>query len=227
MPVTLSCWQAPPQSVSLCSGQLHLWRFPLDPPLSAVDSLQSLLNSDELIRAKRLLVPEKRQQFIVARANLRKLLALYLGRDPAEIVFGYGHHGKPFLQGEERLDFNLAHSSKWALLAVTRTGAVGVDIEQIDSSVGFSTLAARYFAPQEQRVLTAASEHRKRRTFYRLWTQKEAFLKQSGNGFSAANGYQSVTLSAQRRSLPITKKILGAVVCSSEVTSISRYQPAE
>ena len=72
MTLVLTPWQAPPSQPELTTGAVHLWRFPLD----SNDSLEHLLNDEEMQRARRLLIPDKARDFVVARARLRQILEL-------------------------------------------------------------------------------------------------------------------------------------------------------
>jgi hypothetical protein len=66
------------------------------------------------------------------RTCLRTLLGVVTGTDPGAIRFGYTSHGRPYLQ-EPLLDirFNLAHSGDDALIGMTRSIDIGVDIERV------------------------------------------------------------------------------------------------
>jgi 4'-phosphopantetheinyl transferase len=186
--IAIPPWCPPPDRLALEPDSLHLWRVRLDESCARSD-LFRILSPDEKARAQRLRIPSKANAFIVGRARLRQILARYLDRPPAELTFTRGPQGKPALaacHGGE-LHFNLAHSGAWMLLAVTSVGPVGVDLERIDPALDFAPLVRRYFSSAEQEVLNHASPARQRRTFYRLWTGKEAFLKGRGEGFAGAS----------------------------------------
>ena len=93
MLLNLKPWQTPKKQPELTEKSVHLWRF----PLFSQDSLEHLLNKQELQRARRLRLPEKARTFIVGRARLRQILAGYLGLDPQLLRFSYGPSGKPAL----------------------------------------------------------------------------------------------------------------------------------
>jgi 4'-phosphopantetheinyl transferase len=206
----------------LAAGELHLWRFPLDSPVQDLHPLQTLLSSDELQRAARLLDPSKAQAFIVGRARLRQILASYLAVDPAQISFTYGQHGKPsLLAPATSLNFNLSHSGALALLAVAQGMEIGVDLEKIDPLLDYQRLASRFFTPEENAALAAVPEGRRRRGFYRLWTCKEARLKGEGGGFStpvwsAPEGWTT-------RSFWLGRGYAGAVACSDASYILQRF----
>ena len=68
----------------------------------------------------------------MARAVLGMILGRYLQFEPHRVQLIYGPHGKPNLaerRGDEELRFNLSHSPKLALYALTRGREVGVDRE--------------------------------------------------------------------------------------------------
>ncbi|RLB64448.1 MAG: hypothetical protein DRH08_09585 [Deltaproteobacteria bacterium] len=182
MPLALTPWQNPPLHPELTEQSVHLWRFPLD----CHESLESFLNDDESQRARRLRVPGKKRDFIVARARLRQILSRYLDLAPEILRFNYGPSGKPALEGQptDGPAFNLAHSGRWGLCAVTRGIEVGVDIENVDRQLDYEKLAAHFFSASERNWLQASSALRRRRNFFRIWTRKEAWLKAKGSGFS-------------------------------------------
>ncbi|NOY13840.1 MAG: 4'-phosphopantetheinyl transferase superfamily protein [Deltaproteobacteria bacterium] len=228
MSLSISCWQPAPQHLNLAAGQLHLWRIPLA-ATEKIEPLKALLSADERARADRFVDPAKGRQFIFSRSCLRQILARYLRTDPAAIIFCYGRRGKPFLSLETlpAYYFNLSHSGRWLLLAVTTVGDVGVDIEQLDSQLDYQSLATQFFTAHELSQLKSCRTNRRRREFYRLWTLKEARLKSTGEGFSSSVEPLSNPVDGLYRSFPIAENYLAALVCSGEITSIIRYQPTD
>jgi len=146
--------------------------------------LERLLAPEERERASQHRVPSHRTQFIAARALLRELLARVLGCDPAEVPLRVGASGKPELaeQGGARVRFSLAHSKGMALYGVMLDHDVGVDLEHVDDAVECEEIAARSFAPGEQRALSALPHGARRAAFFDCWTRKEAVVKASGEG---------------------------------------------
>ncbi|ALC17394.1 phosphopantetheinyl transferase [Desulfuromonas soudanensis] len=233
MPPIISPWTAPPETIALAAGEVHLWRACLDVPDSTFASLQTLLDPSEAARAARLLDPVKARRFTVGRALLRQILSLYLDADPAGLVFGSGINGKPFLAGEggRALSFNLSHSGPWALFAVTCGMEVGVDIEEIDPALDFERLAAQFFTPGENALLGEVSPARRRRAFYRMWTRKEAWLKGMGWGFSVPSRDVGLLERASGedaawrvRSFPVGRGYLGALAVGGEVGVVRRWE---
>lgn len=230
MALALTPWQVPPLHPELTEQSVHLWRFPLD----YHESLESLLDEQELLRSRRLRVPEKARTFITARARLRQILGRYLGHAPETLRFNYGSAGKPVLAGHSSrgLAFNLAHSGRWGLCAVTKAIAVGVDIEKVDFQLDYEKLAAGFFSTNERNWLQAGSILRRRRRFFRLWTRKEAWLKGKGGGFSDPDqdigpahlqGCCTHDGTWWLRSFPVARHYLAALAVSQEFSLLQRW----
>ena len=161
--------------------EAHLWRLDLD----AQETARDVLNDEELARAARFHFERDRHRFIAGRAALRRILAAYLGRAPADLVFTVGPHGKPALENLG-LEFNLSHSGGCGLLAVTRGRRVGVDVERVRADFAGEDIARRFFAPAEVEALAASAPDQYATGFFRCWTRKEAYVKARGDGLSLA-----------------------------------------
>jgi 4'-phosphopantetheinyl transferase len=112
------------------AGAIDVWRADLT---AIEDGLEDLLRADERARAERIVPARKRVLWARSRGLLRALLGRYLERDPRDLRFTLGPHGKPALAHNETdegdLRFNLSHSGGLALVAVTTGHGVGIDLE--------------------------------------------------------------------------------------------------
>lgn len=105
----------------------------------------------------------------------------------------YDAYGKPYLDGHDNLAFNLSHAGHLAACALHITApdevasSVGIDVEQvICDRERAARMANRYFSEAERELLaTATEEDAYCAMFTRIWTRKEALLKQMGLGLSA------------------------------------------
>jgi 4'-phosphopantetheinyl transferase len=164
---------------------IRVWRATLDRPDEETQALRALLSEDEKARADRFRFARDRQHFTVGRGFLRTALGSTLGMAPQEIVFAYGTRGKPALRWPEGtgLEFNLAHSSGLALLAIAWGRALGIDLEFQREELDFRGIAGRFFTPQELAEIEREPEIAvQRAAFFRGWARKEAFLKARGDG---------------------------------------------
>jgi 4'-phosphopantetheinyl transferase len=154
---------------------VDLWRVSLDVPGN--DSPE-FLSPDELLRLGRIKHAASRQAFLRARVATRRVIADYLACDPGHIAFEYNVNGKPSIADQvHALSFNVSHSGPHCLIAVTRHGPVGVDIEPVRPGRDFLALARRFYTATENEVLSARSDAG---LFYRMWTLKEAHIKARG-----------------------------------------------
>jgi 4'-phosphopantetheinyl transferase len=111
----------------------------------------------------------------------------YLQIKPEELRFEYSANGKPgFAAGVENggIHFNLAHSEDLALIAVTRIGPVGVDVEYVRELKDMDQLVTRFFSARENEVFQKVAASEKPAAFFNLWTRKEALLKATGEGIT-------------------------------------------
>lgn len=165
------------------TDEIFAWVWDLELPLPA--DARDCLDADERQRAQRFVFDRDRQRYIAAHWGLRRILSGCTGVHPADIVFGIGSHGKPFLAenaGDEDIRFSLSHSANLAFLAVTCGREIGADIEQVRPI--HEGIAERFFAPEEVASLTSLPHAKQTAGFYRIWSCKEAILKATGLGLS-------------------------------------------
>jgi 4'-phosphopantetheinyl transferase len=168
-------------------ARVHVWAAHLDLEPEGLAVLSATLSATERQRAARFRLERHRNRFIAGRGFLRLVLSRYLQVEPAGVRFDYGPHGKPELAGRlagSGLHFNLAHSEEIALLAVTRAGPVGVDVERVRPLAEAAALVARFFSPREGTAYRNLPADQQREAFFNLWTRKEAWLKATGEGIA-------------------------------------------
>lgn len=160
------------------------------------------LSEEESERAARLKVEEKKKQFVVTRAVLRKLLSKSLSKVEEEIVFLYGQHKKPYIENKlnnKSVEFNISHSGEYALIAITLDRKVGVDIEKINNDVDYQSLSKRFFSEKENKELDKTDKEKKLDAFYRAWVRKESFIKAIGKGIVFGLDNFSVSLGDNKK----------------------------
>lgn len=121
---------------------------------------------------------------------LSELLLAATGR-PDWVVIA-GANGKPVLAGDASGTapaISISHSGSLVVAAVTRLGALGVDVERQDPRRDITGLARYAFGPREQAVVAAGGLP----AFFRLWTLREAMGKATGRGVAmAADGIDRI-----------------------------------
>lgn len=162
----------------LSERELHVWAVPLDD--TTADA--AVLATAERARAERFRCPTARATFIQARTALRRLLGDYLDMPPQAVVLSRDRHGKPRLgAGMGALQFNVSHSGRLALIALSRA-AVGIDLEWRKVDFAWRELVPICCHPAEEAEFHDATDAGGRERLLRLWTAKEAYLKGRGEG---------------------------------------------
>jgi 4'-phosphopantetheinyl transferase len=178
-------WVFPPSRLALNAHEIHIWRITLDRPDWLVEHLRRWLAPDERARADRFHFDHDRARFIVMRGALRSILGGYLGAEPSQLQFVHGSHGKPTLSTPcGQLCFNVSHSKKLGLCAISRHSEIGVDLEYIHPVAEAELIADRFFSSQEKAMLQSLPANQRQAAFFNCWTRKEAFIKAIGEGLS-------------------------------------------
>jgi len=180
-------WPPCPGTPLLGENEIHVWATILNPPTNVLANLVATLSADEMERANRFKFEKHRNRYIAGRGALRAILAQYFGMNAAALRFSYQENGKPALTGEVAgagIHFNLAHTEDLALVAVTRVGLVGVDVECVRPIKEMDALVERFFSSRESESFQKVSADQKPAAFFNLWTRKEAMLKATGEGIT-------------------------------------------
>ena len=180
-------WTTPEMLPPLEQETVQIWRIDFarlgDLLNDLLDAAYDVLSSEERARAARMRAGAPRNEFVVGRGCLRRLLGAAVGRDPGRLVFDIGAHGKPELRGAGQPWFNVAHSGGMVLIALSRTGAVGIDVERVDSTVELMDVARTAFHPKDvAQIERAGTQAERLAAFYRCWTRREAVGKADGRG---------------------------------------------
>jgi 4'-phosphopantetheinyl transferase len=159
---------------------VQLWLVDLDAPPVGDDA--TLLSPDETARAERFVFDRHRRRFVAGRAALRRILGALTGTGADSLKFTYGPAGKPSLADVDGPvpHFNLSHSDQWAVVAVSRLGRVGVDIEKRRPLSDVLRLAHTAFSDREVDELRRLPAAQQEEAFFTGWTRKEAFIKAGG-----------------------------------------------
>lgn len=154
----------------------------------APDAATALLSVDERARRDRFVFDRDADRFTLARAGLRSRLGDAVAQRPDTIRFDYGARGKPGLPGNP-VWFNLSHSEGLAVLAISQTAQVGVDVELpgrafLKGEDTLMNLARRCFTDGECDVVRDLPLAERETRFLEFWTAKEARMKVTGEGMA-------------------------------------------
>jgi 4'-phosphopantetheinyl transferase len=178
-------WCQPPAELPWPHDEVHVWRAPLTWPDAVAHRLEQCLSADERDKMQRFRFAKDRRRYLIGRGLLRSLLGRYLDLAPQDLRFETAAAGKPHLtSSQRRLQFNVAHSGEYVLIAVADGRAVGIDVEEVRDDFDVGQLAAHFFSPSEQRDLETLTGRAKLEAFFECWTRKEAYVKARGEGLS-------------------------------------------
>jgi 4'-phosphopantetheinyl transferase len=164
--------------LSLKSDTIKLCIFSLE---DNTKDYASYLSLSEKQRADANYFPEKKRRYIVSHGMLRLILGSYLGQEPKTLEFKTNQHGKPYLDAD--IKFNLSHSRDLAVLALGKNYDLGVDLECF-SKREYINLSNKYFAADEREYLNISHPAALALRFFKIWTQKEAYVKALGQGLT-------------------------------------------
>jgi 4'-phosphopantetheinyl transferase len=174
--------------VALEEHEVHLWQVDMAHELGHLQRLERSLGEDEIARLDRFRYSRDRESFILSHGCLREILGLYTGTAPGEIPIVSDGGGKPRIgggEGSKGLEFSLSHSRDVALIALGVNRQLGVDVEYIEPDFPVLDVARNSFTGGELELVEAAAGSGRVEAFFRIWTQKEAYLKATGAGLSS------------------------------------------
>jgi 4'-phosphopantetheinyl transferase len=169
----------------MAPNEVHIYYGAVDPEATIDPALVEVLSDDEKLRASRFHFEKNRNEYVVTRSTLRKLLGSYLSIPPDKLRFLYTKHGKPYIfETPVEIAFNVSHTHGMAALAFTMAPAIGVDVEAVRTNFRADEIGERFFSEYERKILREYSKQERHAAFFRCWTRKEAYIKARGEGLS-------------------------------------------
>lgn len=161
---------------------IHIWQV----DLLAYACHPAWLNAQEKQRLAKFRNSQTANAFCATRSALRYLLGQYMQLAPTDVPLLIGQQGKPYVENS-RLQFNLSHSGRFALLAFSHCAAIGVDVEFPRPIKNIQAIAQRTLDLASQQSL--AGENYTAEAFFRHWVRFEAKQKCMGQGVFGKTGH--------------------------------------
>lgn len=166
-----------------------LWHADLDQVSDDLLLDEAWLSQAEHARAECFGSARLRAIYVAGRAFLRWVLGAELSMAPGALPIHEGRRGRPQLEDQRTVDFNVSHTGSRAVVALLHDPSdrfrVGVDIERFDRKADSDRLACRVLSSDEQASIRRLSGKERQDRFLHYWTCKEALSKTTGDGLIA------------------------------------------
>lgn len=180
-------WVNAPERPDLGVQEVHIWRASLLSSFHDACYFEHILSFEEKERSERFHFRKDRDRFIASRGLLRVILGRYLQMNPCTLSFRAGTYGKPCLAEKTcggTVRFSLSRSRDLALFAFSRNAEIGIDMEYIRPDIPAESMAELVLSQNESDMLKHIPPPERQKTFYSIWTRKEALMKATGAGLA-------------------------------------------
>ena len=158
---------------------LHLIKYTRQLTESERALLAKCIPPQRLERIQQIKHPAQADRMRIGSALAAYMLKQYMNVPFTKQVFTENPQGKPFLVGYPNVHFNISHSEKYVVCAVSDR-PVGIDVEE--RTAYNPKIAKRVFSPAVQEKIATSSD--KDMTFTQCWVENEANLKRIGCGLA-------------------------------------------
>ncbi|MDE0569411.1 MAG: 4'-phosphopantetheinyl transferase superfamily protein [Verrucomicrobiales bacterium] len=168
----------------IIEGEVVVLAFEVDPIKESWTDYTDTLPKNEIDRAREFHYPQDKLRFTKCRSILRNTLSKWSKKAPKKISIAYGENKKPHLKENPEIQFNISHTEGFAGIAFCKEYEVGIDVENTTRATDIDQVAEKVFTKREQRNISVKNDLTKKKIFFRHWTAKEAFLKNTGLGLT-------------------------------------------
>ena len=197
---------------------MHIYYLPIHSYIwNEIDFfLSSFVSIDRQKKIQQYVYDIDRKLSLYAGLLVRMSISQLINTDSNNLVFGFRERYKPCLLSHPALEFNLSHTRNAILCCVSSKNMVGCDIEQIVKPP--FEIMKDVFHYDEIKYINSYSYSDKAIPFFKIWTRKEAYLKQTGIGLDS-NLCSYNTLSPNLSSLLFTWQSDSYIcsVCSNDL----------
>ena len=193
-------------------GEVLILVFEIDSTQEKWSDYDTILSKNEKNKTHEFQHADDRLSFTKCRSILRSTLSKWLNCNPNEINIIHRENGKPYLEHSKVIEFNITHTKGLAAIAFSIDSEVGIDVENLNREINLDQVAKKVFTTSEQSLINANNQNDKKKTFFRLWTSKESYLKATGQGLRIDPRKISVDP-------PIGNKKHGTLKCENDLNS--------
>ena len=177
------------EQLPLVQGDVDIWvalvEQVADTDLAA--RFDTLLTEEERNKRAKFFFDKDRRRYLATRSLVRYVLSRYVPIRPVDWRFEATSFGRPVIAnvhpGVAGLSFNISHSDRVIVLAVTRDRHIGIDVEDLSRRAPLD-IADSFFSSDEASQLRSLPADAQPRRFFDFWTLKESYIKARGKGLS-------------------------------------------
>jgi phosphopantetheinyl transferase len=172
-----------PSRNAAAADRVTIWSAPVQ-QLAHMRAYGDLLGPEDLLAISQMRCAATRDCTIAGRILLRTALSQAVENriEPRDWQIRTGPNGKPVVAtGWPALHFSISHTDQIAVVAVSETLPIGIDIETLDEGPSEDVIAT-CCCPSERLLFSATAPYQRSHEFIRLWTLKEAYAKMIGVG---------------------------------------------
>jgi 4'-phosphopantetheinyl transferase len=166
---TLDLWLADPEDLAAPGAR---------------EACEAILSGEELERAARYRFERHQREFLTSRTLARMALSCHAASAPEAWRFPVNEYGKPRIEPECGLRFNLSNCASITVCLIAHGREVGVDVEARQRSAEIAGVARKAFSAREREQLEALEGEARLERALTLWTLKEAYIKARGMGMA-------------------------------------------
>lgn len=128
--------------------------------------------------------PKRALQSATGDLLVQKAVKAVCEKHASEILIEQTQSGKPFVKGAP--DFSVSHSENLVAVAVAGDGehGAGLDVQLLKEPLSSALIKGALSEIEKQRLELIENTPEKVKYFYRLFTEKESYVKFTGEGFT-------------------------------------------
>lgn len=115
---------------------------------------------------------------------VRMEISILSGMPNNDLLFYNEFMHKPILLSAPQYHFNISHTHNMVLCGISINNPIGVDVECTKRNEILEKLEDVFHPMEVQYIKNSTSNNMYLIRFYKIWTQKEAYIKYLGTGFS-------------------------------------------
>ena len=193
--VGFAVWPRESLGAVVASSEVLVCSASLSDDGGAVARALAALNGTERDRFERYENRDVARRFAVGRLRLREMLGDLLAIAPSAVPIQIGLHGKPALSHAAQssgVRFSVAHCEDLMLVALSRAGDVGIDVERVRPIERWARVADRVFNRSERAAIGREIDRGEEPSsvLLRYWCRGEAELKAIGSGISGLGAHR-------------------------------------